>query len=41
MPERTPDILTRFAAVSEFRKGQGKRHHIPTVLVQRQRNYGT
>ena len=31
--ERLASLRARFAAVSEFRKGQGKRHRIPTVLA--------
>jgi hypothetical protein len=32
-PEELGSLRGRFAAVSEFRKGQGKRHRIPTVLA--------
>ena len=32
-PEQLRSLRERFAAVTEFRKGQGKRHKIPTVLA--------
>lgn len=32
-PERLRSLRERFAEVTEFRKGQGKRHKIPTVLA--------